>query len=229
MKILVADTSSSVCATGVLDDDKLICENTLDNGKTHSENFMPLVKKTLEDAKLTLDDIEYMAVSVGPGSFTGIRIGIASCKAMAEVKKIKIIPVTSLEILAGNERGNCNVICSMIDARNDQVYCGIFNKDVNLIEEYIADDINIVLEKLKKYDEILFVGNGAVLQKDIIESVLNDKKIKFSINNKQNAVSLGIIAYQKIRNNEIITVDELMPMYLRKSQAERMKNESENR
>ena len=76
MKILVADTSSSVCSVGVFEDNVLINKNELDNGKTHSENFIPLVEKTLNEAKLKLDDIEYLAVVVGPGSFTGIRIGV---------------------------------------------------------------------------------------------------------------------------------------------------------
>lgn len=69
MKLLVADTSSAVCATGVFEDDKLLVENTLDNGKTHSENFMPLIKKSLEEGNLKLDDIDYMAVVVGPRFF----------------------------------------------------------------------------------------------------------------------------------------------------------------
>lgn len=145
MKILVADTSSSVCTVGLFEDDKLINENALDNGKTHSENFMPLVKKTLDESNISLDEIECMGVVVGPGSFTGIRIGIASCKAMAEVKKIKVVPVTSLESLAGNEMHNSEIICAMIDARNNQVYCGIYDENINLKEELLADDINVWL------------------------------------------------------------------------------------
>lgn len=147
---------------------------------------------------------------------------------MADVKNIKIVPVTSLETLAGNEKGNARIICSMIDARNDQVYCGIFDEDIKLKEEYIADDINVVSENLKKYDDILFVGDGAILHKDLIEKTLANKSIRFSENNKQNALSLGIVAYEKIKNGAIIAADELVPMYLRKSQAERMKNESKD-
>ncbi len=223
MKILVADTSSSVCAVGVFENDKLINENILDNGRTHSENFMPLVDKTLKSTNLNLNDMDYIAVSVGPGSFTGIRIGIASCKAMAEFKNIKIIPVTSLESLATNEIGSKDVICSMIDARNNQVYCGIFDKEIEKQEEYIADDILNVVEKLKKYDNIIFVGDGSALHKDTISKLLNRKKIFFSTNNKQNANSLGIIAYKKAVKGEYCTADELVPLYLRKSQAERLK------
>lgn len=228
MKILVADTSSSVCITGVFEDDKLIAENCLDNGKTHSENFMPLIKKSLEDAKLSLNDIDVIGIVVGPGSFTGIRIGIASCKAMAEVIGIKVIPIVSLESLAGNEIENSEVICSMIDARNNQVYCGIFDRNVESKEELIADDINSVLEKVSKYDNIVFVGDGAVLHRDLIKEKMVGKNISFSENNKQNVNSLGIITYKKACKKEFLTADEVIPMYLRKSQAERMKNEAKD-
>lgn len=228
MRILVADTSSSVCITGIFEDDKLIAENCLDNGKTHSENFMPLIKKSLEDVKLSLSDIDVRGVVIGPGSFTGIRIGIASCKAMAEVIGIKVVPVVSLESLAGNEMGNSEVICSMIDARNNQVYCGIFDGDIERKEELMADDINVILEKVSKYDNIVFVGDGAILHKELIEEKMNRKNIKFSQNNKQNVASLGAVTYKKACESEFFTADEVIPMYLRKSQAERMKNESKD-
>lgn len=229
MKLLCADTSSSVCAVGIFEDDKLIKENTLDNGRTHSENFMPLVEKTLNDANLTLDDIEAIGVVVGPGSFTGIRIGVASCKAMSEVKNIKVIPIISLESLAANEYGKNKKICSMIDARNSQVFCGIFNENIEKIEEYMADDINNVLEKISKYDNVIFVGNGTCVNKEKIVEAFKSKNIEFSDNNSQNADSLGIIAYKKAQKSEFISADELIPVYLRKSQAERMKNEKKNR
>lgn len=228
MKILVADTSSSVCSVGVFEDNVLINKNELDNGKTHSENFMSLVEKTLNEAKLKLDDIEYLAVVVGPGSFTGIRIGVASCKAMAEIKGLKVVPVYSLDSLAANGVGNGNVICSMIDARNNQVYCGIYDSKINKLEEYMADDIEDVLSALNKYDDIVLVGDGAVLHEDMIREKMVDKKIAFSENNKQNAESLGLIAYKKIKNGEFTDPDSVVPVYLRKSQAERMKDAKEN-
>lgn len=228
MKNLVTDTSSSVCSVGVFEDDKLIAKNELDNGKTHSENFMPLVEKTLKDANITLDDLEYITVVVGPGSFTGIRIGVASCKAMAEVKALKVVPIISLDSLATNEIGRSKVICSMIDARNNQVYCGIYDENINKLEEYLADDIDNVLEVLKKYDDISFVGDGAILHEERINEKLNEKNIYFSEKNKQNAESLGIIAYKKISKNEFVDADSVVPVYLRKSQAERMKDAKKN-
>ena len=228
MKNLVTDTSSSVCSVGVFEDDKLISKNEVDNGKTHSENFMPLVEKTLNDANITLDDLEYITVVVGPGSFTGIRIGVASCKAMAEVKNLKVVPIISLDSLATNEIGKSKVICSMIDARNSQVYCGIFDKNIDKLEEYLADDIDNVLSVLEKYDDISFVGDGAMLHRERINEKLKEKNIYFSEKNKQNAESLGIIAYQKINKNEFVDADSVVPVYLRKSQAERMKDAKKN-
>ena len=228
MKNLVTDTSSSVCSVGLFEDDKLIVKNELDNGKTHSENFMPLVEKTLNDANMKLDDLDYITVVVGPGSFTGIRIGVASCKAMAEVKNLKVVPIISLDLLATNEIGKSKVICSMIDARNTQVYSGIYDEKINKLEEYLADDIENVFVVLEKYDDISFVGDGAVLHRERISEKLTGKNIKFSENNKQNAESLGIIAYKKINENEFVDADSVVPVYLRKSQAERMKDAKKN-
>ena len=96
MKILAVDTSSKICAVAILEDSNVIDEIKLDNGKTHSENLMPILKEVLEKNNITLDKIDLIAVSVGPGSFTGIRIGIASIKSIAEVYKLPVASVTSL-------------------------------------------------------------------------------------------------------------------------------------
>lgn len=223
MKILACDTSSSVCAVGVFENDKLIGKNELDNGKTHSENFMPLVEKTLKESNLSLADIDAIAVVVGPGSFTGIRIGVASCKAMAEVAEKKMISLYSLEVLAANEYGKEKKICALIDARNNQVYCGIFDENLNKKEEFMANDIEKCLENVNKYDNIIFVGDGSIIHKELIEKIFKSKNIEFSKSNKQTAVGLGIASNQKAENVEFTTADEIIPVYLRKSQAERMK------
>lgn len=227
MKILACDTSSSVCAVGVFENDKLISKNELDNGKTHSENFMPLVEKSLKDANLKLADMDYLSVVVGPGSFTGIRIGVASCKAMAEVAGIKMISLYSLEVLAANEYENGRNICTLIDARNNQVYCGIFDDKLNKKEEFMADDINVCLDRIEEYDDIIFVGDGSIVHKDLIEKNLNNKNIKFSDSNKQKAESLGIVSNKKVENGDYVIADDIIPVYLRKSQAERMKDKKE--
>ena len=153
------------------------------------------------------------------GSFTGIRIGISTVKAIAESLNIPVVSVTSLEALAYNISNiECDTICSLINARNNQVYAGIFDKECNLLKDYIADDINVVIDDLKKYKNTLFVGDGAIIHKDLLgildlpyENVIHSKNI-------------CICAYKKYKNNNIDSADTIIPLYLRKSQAERMKN-----
>lgn len=220
MKILAIDTSSEVCGVCVLEDDKLIDDNSLNNGMTHSENLMTLVSEILERNNLKISDIDLISCVVGPGSFTGIRIGVATIKALAEVHNIKIAELTSLEVLAGNINDE-GIKISIIDARNDQVYCGIFDKDNNLIEEMIADSIDNTVQKLKQYSNIICVGNGAGKHKELLIKEISN--ISFCENNAQSAYVVGKLGYKKYLEKSVKTADEILPIYLRKSQAERMK------
>ena len=220
MKILAIDTSSSVCSVAILENDKLIDKNELDDGRTHSENLMPLLDELLKRNSMDIKDIELISCTVGPGSFTGIRIGVATIKPIAEVLDVKVASIMSLEALARNVE-NKETIVSLIDARNNQVYCGIFDKNYNPKEEYIADDINEVIKVLAKYDNITFVGNGAILHKDLLTN--NLKNIEFSDDNKQTAENVGKMGYKKYLENNLCNADTIMPVYLRKSQAERLK------
>ena len=129
MKILAVDTSSEICSVAILENDNVIVENSLNDGKTHSENLMTIMENTLEENKIKLSDIDLIACSVGPGSFTGIRIGVSSIKAIAEVLDVPVAAVTSLEALAKNVELKDVTIVSLIDAKNDQVYAGIFDDE----------------------------------------------------------------------------------------------------
>ena len=218
MKILSVSTSSNIASVAISEDDKCILELNIDNNKTHSETLMPLVSELFKKTNLNLSDINLIACDVGPGSFTGIRIGIASIKAIAESVNVPVISVTSLEALAYNiENIDCKTICSLIDARNNQVYCGIFDKGYNLQEEYIADDINVVIEVLNKYKNIVFIGDGAITHKDLL-------KIKdFTYENFIHSKNIAKCAYRKYIKGKLDNADTIIPLYLRKSQAERMK------
>lgn len=139
---------------------------------------------------------------------------------MAEAKKIKIIPVNSLEALAYNAETSEEYICSLIDARNNNAYSGLFDSNYNLVKELSADSIDTILENLPNAKTI-FIGNAAEIHREKIIEKLGDNA-KFSNNNSLSSAKLGICAYNKISKGEYVSPDELLPLYLRKSQAERM-------
>ena len=118
MKILAVETSSKVCSVALAEDDKLIKEEILEDENTHSVKLMPLIDKLLSETNNKLEDVDLFAVDKGPGSFTGIRIGIATIKAFMDVTNKKGIGITSLETLAYNVKED-SIICSLIDAKNE--------------------------------------------------------------------------------------------------------------
>ena len=220
MKILAVDTSSAICSVALLDNDILIDEINLDNGRTHSENLMPLVDEIITRNNLKVNDIEFIACCVGPGSFTGIRIGVSSIKAIAEVLNVKLASVTSLETLAANVN-DAKTIVSLIDARNNQVYCGIFDENYDLKEEALADDINEAIAHIKKYDDIVITGNAIDVHKDLLTNEIEN--VRFAEENRQLAKNVGKIGFKKLSENKVEDADTIIPIYLRKSQAERLK------
>lgn len=136
-------------------------------------------------------------------------------------KNIPTVGVTSLETLAYNVKDSNGIICSLIDAKNDNAYCGIFDSTYTPQEDFFADHIDVIMEHLKKYQSITFVGDSAILHKSLLENTFTD--CNFCSNNIQSAYSLGLCAYKKYSNGNTLNADNLLPLYLRKSQAERLK------
>lgn len=134
--------------------------------------------------------------------------------------KLPAIGVTSLETLAHSVQ-HSGTIVSLIDAKNDNVYCGIFDNNYNLLQDYIAEHIDNIIPILQGKKNICFVGNGALLHRQKLEKAFANSN--FSNNTQQSAFFLAKCAYKKYINKELLTADSLLPLYLRKSQAERMK------
>ena len=230
MKILAVDTSSKNCSVAIVEVDEnknyniMAFENS-DDEKTHSQKLMPIVDKVFKEHNLTLKDMDLLACCVGPGSFTGIRIGIATMKAFADVTNIKTVSVTSLESLSYNIEED-GIIIPIIDCKNNNVYSAIFSRENNTykqIGENIADNIDNAIRLYKANVEnknITFVGDGSILYKDLLTSSLSNKLI-FSNKNTQSSISLAKCAYDKYLEGLYGDSNNLSPLYLRKSQAER--------
>ena len=223
MKILAIETSGKVCAVALAENDKLIMEKIIEDENTHSVKLMPLINEIFKENNMYLSDIDLFSCDIGPGSFTGIRIGVSTVKAFLDAKNKKAVGVTSLEVLARNIQED-GLICSLIDAKNDNVYYGLFEKDGKVykqIEELRFDNIENVLRNLDdKNKKIFFVGNGSIAHKDMIESklknaiIINDKET-----NSLNARNIALVAFEK--NKQAVDSNNLSPIYLRKSNAER--------
>lgn len=228
MKILSIETSGKICGVSILDNTKILKEFTLGNGLTHSETLMPIIKNILEDLNYKINDIDLIVCDKGPGSFTGIRIGVATAKAFSDALNIKAIGISSLEALCYNIE-KPSVICSIIDAKNDNCYwCVCENIEENYLIRRNFDISNIedILKELKSLNLgycLTFVGNGAINYKNkILEYLPESKFCKKDISSSKLALC-GLSHYETDEN-----IDELLPMYLRKSQAEIVMEEKQN-
>ncbi len=224
MRTLAIDTSTMMATCAVLDEDYLLGEFSLNQDMSHSENLIPMIKEILDNLKLKPQDIDLYGVSIGPGSFTGLRIGAATIKSFAHVFDKPIVGVSTLEALAYNLPYN-GIIVPMIDARRNRVYTGIYKwedeKLINIMEPTTME-IEDLLDTLKVYENIIINGNGVHLYKDKIINTLG-KKVRLSPIglNECKASSVGELAI--IKYNEGIMDDyyTLAPNYLRESQAQR--------
>lgn len=246
MKTLCIDTSSKICAVAILDNDKLVKKIELNNGLTHSESLMPIIKDIFEETNLTLNDINLLICDIGPGSFTGIRIGIATVKAFSDSFNIPIIGVSSLTSLAYNVK-NEGLICSLIDCKNNNCYYSLYelkNNTYTLLEEPSADSIENCIKLLNyKYNnqKITFVGDGALIYREHILSDCNNSSIYFSDDeiNDINILNLGLAGIDIFndknkdiihgkntdKNNSNNYNDNILPLYLKKPQAQRQLEE----
>ena len=165
MKILSIDTASNICTVAILENKTCIKEITVDDTRNHSEKIMPAIEDVLSDTNLSLSDIDLIVCDKGPGSFTGIRIGVGTVLAFKDSLNIECIGISSLEALAYN-CDNAGLICSLIDAKNDNVYWGLFEHKDNqytLINTLEFNNINTIIEKISSHSTpITFVGDGAV-------------------------------------------------------------------
>ena len=229
MRILSIETSAKACSAAVTEDGALLASAFQCSGLTHSRTLMPMVEGMLKNADLTLAACDAIAVAVGPGSFTGIRIGVAAAKGLAFGAGIPVIGVSTLEAMAtGLAHWDGLVICAM-DARRQQVYNANFAAKVGTLTR-LTEDRAIALSELVKEVENderpkIIVGDGGrlcynALLEQGVPCVLAPPHLL-----QQSAAAVGLAAEEALRRGEQpVSAQELLPVYLRQAQADRLRN-----
>ena len=238
MKILGLDSSGLVASVAVVENDNLLAEYTVNYKKTHSQTLLPLLDEICKMIELDLESLDAIAVSAGPGSFTGLRIGSATAKGLGLALKKPLIGVPTVEGLAYNLYGISGCICPIMDARRNQVYTGIyafenvFEKDeMTVVEDQMAINIEELIEKLnEKNIPVTFLGDGvSVYRKKIEEKIKVPYSFAPAHMNKQRAGAIAALGTKYFAQVKYETAREHQPDYLRASQAEREREEREAR
>lgn len=226
MKILCLECSAVPCSVAILEDGKIIGSAFVNVKLTHSQTLMPLVESVLSAAKLDISEIDGFAISNGPGSFTGVRIGISAVKGLSIADKKLCAGVSTLYAMAHNFSDTDCIVCAVMDARCNQVYNALFDISGGEITR-ICDDraimCNELADEIKNINtnkSIIIVGDGTDLFYPFVEGFENVKKSDIK-RRFQNAVGVGFAAAEDFANNKATTPDKLLPMYLRLPQAER--------
>lgn len=222
MLILGIDTSTNVGSVAIYSDVKgTLGEISININKTHSENIMVMIDTLFQLTGTTINDIDKIAVSIGPGSFTGIRIGVAVAKGLASATNCKIVGINELDIIAGNSSNNDCFICPIIDARKERGYFSLFKYENNILkqtEEYEVGELKEFLEKTKNL-KTLYLGDGALKYKSLISEIAKENAL-FA----EKSLSLpraSVLCELSIdKEDNLYTLE---PIYLSKSQAEREK------
>jgi tRNA threonylcarbamoyladenosine biosynthesis protein TsaB len=234
MITLAFDTSAKVASVAVLDGERTLATYQIDNGLTQSELILPMAENILSSLKLTLDGVGLLATSVGPGSFTGVRIGVSLVKGLAFGRDIPCVAVSTVEALAENLRGLSGIVIPVMDARRNQVYCATFKANshglIRLTEDR-AISLNDLAEELKEYESesIYLVGDGySVAKAKLKELGISLCETPVELRN-ENAASVGRVGVRKYEAGEAVKDTEISPVYLRLPQAERERLERINK
>lgn len=222
MKILAVDSSAKSASVAVAENGRLISECFVNNALTHSRTLMPMIDNALSQADMSLKDIDALCVNVGPGSFTGIRIGVAAIKGLAAADNILCAGTSTLESIAYNFADEKCVVCAAMDARCNQVYTALFRCDGKSITRLCEDkaiSIDELYEELSAFDEKVYLaGDGAEICFNSFGDKLENAVLSSENRRYQRAFGAALSA---IDNNEFNDSALLAPVYLRLPQAER--------
>lgn len=225
MRILGIESSSLVASVAIVTDDVLTAEYTVNYKKTHSQTLLPMIDEMARLLEIDLDCVDAIAVSAGPGSFTGLRIGSATAKGLGLALKKPLIHVPTVDAMAYNLWGSKGLICPIMDARRSQVYTGIYRFDdaFEIIKEQCPMAVLELAEELNRLGEkVIFLGDGVPVYRELLAENL---KVEFSFApahiNRQRAGAVAVLGGIYYQQGKTETAAEHGPDYLRLSQAER--------
>ena len=230
MKILAIEASGMVASVAVLEDGVLVGEYTINHKKTHSQTLLPMLDELCRMAEMDPRSADYIAVSAGPGSFTGLRIGSATAKGLVLSLGKPLVGVPTLEALAFNLMGADGLVCPIMDARRNQVYTGVYDvsgKRPAAVLSQRAMGMDELVEYLNFAGrEVVFLGDGVpVFEEYIKENLKTGFSFATAANSRQRAASVAALAQIMAEAGEIVEPAKHRPEYLRKSQAEREREE----
>lgn len=230
MKILALDSSGLVAGVAVVEDDNLLGEYTINYKKTHSQTLLPMLDEVAKMIELDLNTVDAIAVSAGPGSFTGLRIGSATAKGLGLALEKPLIHIPTVDALACNLWGHQDMICPLMDARRNQTYTGIYEFEsgqLKIIRSQCAVGIDEIVENINELKcPVVFLGDGVpVFYPYIKEHCRVPYTFAPAHMNKQRAGAVAYLALQYAKEGKMETAAEHKPDYLRLSQAERERKE----
>lgn len=222
MKILAVDTATRSCSVAVVDKDSLLAEITLVSGQTHSMHIMEMIETVIAKAGLAVSELDGFAVTRGPGSFTGLRIGISSVKGLAAASGKPLVGVSSLDALAYQFSWSSSLVCPFLDARKGEVYFSRYRFENGILKHKIADQVSNPVNAVEEIKEpCVFVGEGALTYKKlIIEKMGELAKFVPSGQNAIRALNVGLLGMERFEKNDTDDVADFVPKYIRKSDAE---------
>ncbi len=219
MKILAIDTSSIYASCALLAEGDIRSEAAVNNGLVHSRSLMPMIERCLQNADTDIGQIDVFACVAGPGSFTGIRIGVCAVKGLAQALKKPCAAVNTLDCLRQNFPF-ASTVCPIMDARRGQVYCAIYEEKSILLNSS-AMAIEDLLALLKGKNTV-FLGDGVKVYKDTIFAALKERALFAPPHlNYTRAAAAAFLAMQAAKENKLVPAAALDAIYLRKPQAER--------
>jgi tRNA threonylcarbamoyladenosine biosynthesis protein TsaB len=222
MKILSVDTSTPTCTVGLVDGDRVLAEFVDSSGQTHARHLMGMIDSTVSASGIPVQDIDGFAVVTGPGTFTGLRIGIGTIKGLAFALSKPVVGVTSLTALAAQADRSTKFVCPVMDARRNEVYYSLFVSKKGELQQVGKPRVAPPSELVKNvHESCQFVGNGARLYREMFETALGPlAQFARPSLDPNHAGTLAKLARKQFQENEIQSLHAVAPYYIRRSDAE---------